>query len=262
MSDDKRLVDRWKALENLGKVKAGEGQDGERLVAGEVTVGSVDSDGEVLEQQSAFKGLQQWVADGGTPITYNHELGGSLGHAIDVLPMKRSTSANGPRFVEATGQDDIEASRILASIARGYGFDTMLHGHVEVDAVWSMLIQKAINRWSIHIRGYEAAEPHEPSGAPLVITQRVIESALVTVPAQREAVAVVERMLKSFGVPVGCKQCEGRTREGFERLGRLHPEQWRYVVEHAREHGQDEGPEAVLTMAKALHGVGQMLRAS
>jgi hypothetical protein len=254
---DKQPVDRWKALHHISHHIQKDGDDEVRMVDGQVSTGSVDSDGEVLEQVSMNVKLNEWVADGGTPIAWMHDFGGSLGHAIEVQAMKRAP--DGKSFVPAGKQDQIDANRIVAVIGRGYGFGTMLMGRVEVDDVWAQIAQKNVNKWSVHVRGYEAPEPDEATGAPLVITQRVLESSLVTVPAQREAVAAVARMLKSLGVQSECKGCRAETQRGLDRLGNMRREQWLYVVDHCKEHGQDH-PDEVAKLAKALSEVGQALR--
>jgi len=250
-----RLVERWKQLHTVHLKDAKD--TGLRLVDGLVTVGSVDSDGEIVDQTSAFEKLQQWLALGGTPITWMHDIGGSLGHCVEVEPMKRVD--NGARFAPASSSDKVEAVRVVSSIAKDYGFGTMLHGRVEVNDVWAQLDQKAINKLSIGFRGFEMGED-DMTGAMLVGVQRVFEYAIVTVPAQREAVVAVQRMMKSLGLSEGCKDCQTHQSGGFKRLSNMGRDQWRHVVEHAREHSQDTTEDVLAELAGAFIDAGKALR--
>lgn len=248
------LIDRWKNCSTIDWAKA---EKDRRLMGGILTSGSIDSDGEVLEPVSAFHGTVEWIARGGTPLAWMHDLGGSLGHAFEAEGLRRTGDAKVP-WAPTTNDKEIEATKIRAELGRDYGFGTMLHGRVEVNDVWQMLVQKAVSALSIHVRGYEAGE-HE-TGAPLIVTQRVIEGSIVTVPAQREAVAGVERMLKAFGIHRDCKSCTTTIHKGLERLGHMAPDQWRYVVEHCREHGQDEKPEDLSELARGLVDLAAALK--
>ncbi len=246
-----RMVEFWKDVQTFEKVD-GTTED-PRLIKGLVTVGSEDSDGEELEQVSAFKGLASWIERGGTPIAYMHDLGGSLGHALEVEGMRRLSKGWEP----TTKLGDIEASKILASIGRDYGFGTAFFGRVEVNDVWAMLTQKAIGSWSIHIRGFQDGE-NDVTGAPRIVTERVIESSIVTVPAQLEAGAEVMAMLKHLGIKTACKDCSGRVDKGLDRLHGLTREQWATAVAHVKEHSQDEDPQ-LLALARSFAGLTEAL---
>lgn len=205
-----------------------------RLVRLLISTDSVDRDNEVIDQETAFEKIEQWVKDGGTPITWMHDPGGSLGHAFEAQAMTRRGDAFVPRM--STDQP-INAVQLSVEIAKDYGFGTMFWGRVETNDVWSMLLQKAINKSSAAFAGYDGGETE--SGAALVKVADYRESAIVTVPAQREARAVVERMLKFFGVQDSCKDCKAKADSRLKRLDNLDDAQWRWVVEHAKEHEPD-----------------------
>jgi len=246
-----QAVEFWKQVHTVEKI---DGTDEDpRLVKGRVTVGSVDSDGESLEQVSAYTELDAWIKRGGKPIAYMHDLGGSLGHAIALQGLMRTDKG----WVQTTKLEDIGASEIIASIGHDYGFGTTWFGRVEVNDVWAMLKQKAIGDWSIHIRGHQDGET--PDGAPNIVTQRVIESSIVTVPAQLEAGAEVMAMLKHVGISTGCKNCRDKVDKGLERLHGLTREQWAKAVEHVKEHSQDEDP-ALLELARSYAGLTEAIK--
>ncbi len=247
-----QTVERWKNLHNI-YIKD-DHETGERIADGLVTVGSVDSDGEIVMQDSAFDKLQQWLALGGTPITYMHDVGGSCGHCIEVEAMTRM----GDTFAPASSDDEIDAVRVVSLIGKDYSFGTMFHGEVNVNNIWAMLVQKAINKLSIGFRGFEAGED-DATGAMRVGVQRVFEYAFVTVPAQREAVFAVQRMIKSLGIADDCTDCRTRHAADFKRLDNMGRDQWRYVVEHAREHGADH-PNDLGEIARAFVDAGKALR--
>jgi len=238
-------------------VKAGD--DGERLVSGLVTVGSVDSDGEIVDQESAFQKLQEWLALGGMPVTWMHDNGGSCGHCIELEAMTRTGGKAGAGvFVPRQGTDPIDAVRATTSVGHDYGFGTMFNGRVEVNDVWAQLLQKQINTQSIAFRGFDGGED-DVTGAPRVQVQRVFEYAFTTIPAQREAVVAVQRVLKSLGIAGGCKDCQTHQDKGFKRLENLGRQQWRHVLEHAKEHGDDH-PNELAEIARVFVDVGKALR--
>jgi len=239
----------WRSLHTVEKVES----EVDRLIRGLVTVGSVDSDGEIVDQRTAFEKLQRWLAEGGTPVTWMHDIGGSLGHCVEVEAMMRTEKG----FMPSSG-DIIDAVSVTTSIAQDYSFGTLFFGEVNVNNVWQMLFQKAINKLSIGFRGFEGGED-EVTGAPIVMVQRVFEYAVVTVPAQREAEVVVERMLKSLGMAHDCTECRTKLDKGFKRARRMTREQWAYAVRHAQEHTEERRPQDLRVLAKAFAGVGDAL---
>lgn len=249
-----REVDRWKDLHTLQK---SEGET--RRMRGLVTVGSIDSDQEIIDQDSAFSKMLEWVELGGNPITFNHDPGGSLGKCIECVPMTRTERGFQPR----TGTGPLDAVQAVTEFGKDWGFGTMLHGRVEVNDVWAQLEFGAQNKFSIGFRGYEAGQDDE-TGVPIIKVSRIKEYAVAPVPAQREAAGVVEAMLKSLGIQrERCTSCSSHLRSGLERAQKLDREQWRYILDHAKEHAQDtpglDLEQDWTVVAEALRGVGKRL---
>lgn len=172
----------------------------ERLTVGMMTVGTVDSDGEIVDQQSALESMPAFLASGG-PVQYNHDQGGNIGRCVGYEAMVRRDN----KWVPA-GSLEPEGIQVTTLYGKGYNVPTLFHGLVNVDDIWQQIAQRMLRTHSIRFLGEERDPVERAAGAaPRVYVQRTLEYSVVTIPAQADAVLAVQ-LAKAAGV-AGCASC-------------------------------------------------------
>lgn len=200
----------------------------ERITIGMMTVGSIDSDNEIVDQQSALESMPAFLASGG-PVQYNHDQGGNIGRCVGYEPMV----INQGKWVPA-GSAEPEGIQVTTLYGKGYQVPTLFHGQVSVDDIWQQIAQKMLRTHSIRFIG-QAEDPADAAagGASRLIVRRTLEYSVVTIPAQADAVLAVQ-LAKAAGF-AGCPDCAAAMKRKLaEWRGRVGEEQGRAIVEAAK----------------------------
>lgn len=169
-----------------------------RITSGLVTVGSVDSDGEVVDQQTVLDAMPRYMKAGG-PVMWNHGMGGNIGRCLEYTPVRRA----GDGWV-LSGTADAEAVRVITEYGKGYEIGTMW-GPMKVDDIWARIEQGMERTHSINMLAKRVTQDN--STAPRLKVHRVLEYSVVTVPAQEEAVFEVQRMAWAVADGKLCEHC-------------------------------------------------------
>lgn len=227
---------------------------GERITSGLMTVGSVDSDQEIVDQRSALAAMPAFK-EAGMPVQYNHDSGGNIGRGIDYLAVRRADSRDsGPQWVPAD-ETTVEAIKVWTLYGQGYQVPTLFHGLVPVDDIWSQIAQKMLRTHSIRFLGGPQDPVDVNAGAvPRLDVERILEYSVVTIPSQREATMAVQlAKAAGFGRCTECTdQLATRLAEWEDRVGQA---QGRAIIEAARARVSD-----VSRLAHNLHDLAHALR--
>jgi len=244
-------------------VVKGEGGDDRRLTVGLMTVGSVDSDMEIVDQKTAFKSMGGFVAAGG-PVLLNHDHGGACGRCIAYQGMQRHSDGG---WAKTDDTNRMQAIQVTTEVGRGYKFATFWHGSVSVDDVWEQVRQRMMPAHSIGFQGFTSdkstedftdAVTGETRQARRIFVRRTMEYSFVTIPTQQEAALAVQ-LMKAAGLPQ-CDTCRGalaqRMQDWAQRLPRA---QGQEIVEHARRlAAKQQAPGVLADMARAIREAAQV----
>lgn len=172
--------------------------DDKRITAGLMTVGTIDSDGEVVDQQTVLDAMPRYMA-AGAPVCWNHGMGGNIGRCLEYTPVRRA----GDGWV-TSGPADAQAVQVITEYGRGYDIGTF-YGPLSVDDIWQQIKQLMVRTHSIGMLAKRIMA--EQSTAPVLKVNRVLEYSVVTVPAQEEAVFEVQRMVRAVANGKLCTHC-------------------------------------------------------
>src|SRR3990172_2386759 len=210
--------------------------DGRRLSVGLMTVGSKDTDNEIVDQATALRAMPAFIRAGG-PCLFNHDRGGAPGRCIDYTGLRKS----GEPTMNA---EETYAIQVTTEYGKGYTFATLFYGPQRVDDIWAQLIQKMLPAHSIAFRGYTAGSAlgdTDDEGAVRIFVRRILEYSVLTVPAHEEA-TVAAQLMKMAGLHE-CTSCKQQLAVKIEDWSRRLPNaQGRELIDRARELASASSP--------------------
>lgn len=234
----------------------------ERTSVGRMTVGSIDSDREIVNQQTAVEAMPAFFAQNPV-VTFMHGFGGNVGHCVGWEALRRA-SGEGHQSIWTPTADvhQVDAIGVKTVYGEGYGFGTSW-GVYQVDWIWKMIEQGNLRTHSVGFAGYSGGETED--GIPIVNVARINEYASTTVPAQEEAVFEVQRAAtESLHL---CQECGHHAKAALEDVKKgldpFHLEVFlRGLVtfHQAKSHRKKEpSPEELRDAAKAFVDLGKTL---
>ena len=241
-----------------GIIKATRGD--ERLSIGLMTVGSIDSDGDIVDQESVANSMPRFIEANG-PMLFNHDPGGVIGKIIDWMPVQRFGTGWMP--ADRAKGETVHGIQVTSLYGRGYNVGSMWHRQLAVDDIWAQIDQGFLRTHSISFEGEGKQDDSAGStGQPVrrLMCHRVLECSVVTIPAQEQATFAV-KMLKAAGVQC-CDKCRTAISDGMSRWTRRMPhEQALEIIESAkRMHSHQPNEAELASVGKALSELSQALR--
>lgn len=248
-----QLEDFTKYLMSVEVQKDAKTEDGEprRITVGLMTVGSVDSDGEIVDQQSAALAMPAYMKAGG-PVLLNHDSGGAPGRCIEYELVHRV----GVGWMPTTKPEETDAIRVTTEYGRGYKFPTLWYGQVSVDDVWEQVRQRMMATHSIGFKGWRKSDHETAEEAPRVFVDRIFEYSVVVVPMQQEAAMAVQ-LMKAAGFN-GCEHCRDHLVRRLGEWGKRVPHQQSKVIMETIRQSESGRDEDLFELAKAIRDAARI----
>lgn len=246
-----RFVRKHVAPAPFDVLKAASENGKKRRTVGHMTVGSPDSELEIVDQDTAGEAMRRAMATGGLTVLWNHDRGGGIGYPVEWSMVDLAADEMLPQR---------KALRVVTEYGSG-GYKISPYSEFSVDDAWAQIAQGVVRKHSIGALVRDDGTSIE--GMPVLKVMRIAEYSVVTVPAHEEAAFIMASM-KSLGVPL-CTSCKSAVSETYGDLeARLSRRQLgahaRHMQELARKVVQsDRDEQAAAEIAKQMRAMAEAL---